>query len=198
MRTVLLSTSGLLLSIATLAGAQNATPAHAMKEATAASAAGDEAIVANALSAAPATIASGATVVTMDGRVLRKGTTDWVCMPDMPDLPFDSPMCLDAPWREVIDAWMHHRTPKVTQIGVGYMLQGDFPVSNVDPYAKAPTSTNEWVGEGTPHVMLVFPDAHQLAGFSTDSKSGGPYVMWRGTPYAHVMIPTLPPSKQSQ
>jgi hypothetical protein len=198
MRKVLLSTSALLLSIATLAGAQSAKPAHAMKQATAASAAGDEAIVANALSAAPAPVARGATVVALDGRVLRKGATKWVCMPDMPDLPFNSPMCLDEPWNELIDAWMHHRAPKVTRIGVGYMLQGDFPVSNVDPYAKAPTSTNEWVAEGTPHVMMVFPDARQLEGFSTDSKSGDPYVMWRGTPYAHVMIPTLPPPKQSR
>lgn len=193
MRTVLLSSSALMLSIATLAGAQSARPAGATSPT-----AGDEAIIADALRAAPASVASGATVVTLDGRVVRKGTTDWVCMPDMPDLPFESPMCLDAPWRETIDAWMHHRTPKVTRIGVGYMLQGDFPVSNVDPYAKAPTSTNEWVGEGTPHVMLVFPDASALESFSTDPKSGGPYVMWRGTPYAHVMIPTLPPPAPSR
>ena len=157
MRTVLLSSSAFLLSIATLANAQSARPPHAMKHADAAPAPGDDAIVANALSAAPASVASGATVVALDGRVLRKGTSHWVCMPDMPDLPFDSPMCLDTPWREVIDAWMHHRTPTITQVGVGYMLRGDFPVSNVDPYAKAPTPTNEWVGEGTPHVMMVFP-----------------------------------------
>jgi len=23
----------------------------------------------------------------------------------------------------------------------------------------------------------------------TDPKSGGPWVMWKGTPYAHVMVP---------
>jgi hypothetical protein len=198
MRTVLLSSSALLFTIAALAGAQSVQPAHAMNASASASAPNDEAMIADALSAAPASVASGATVVALDVRVLRKGTTEWVCMPDMPDLPFDSPMCLDAPWREAIDAWMHHRTPKVTKIGVGYMLQGDFPVSNVDPYAKAPTATNEWVGEGTPHVMLVFPDARDLESFSTDPKSGGPYVMWRGTPYAHVMIPTLPPPKTSR
>jgi hypothetical protein len=195
MRTVLLSSSAFLLSFATFARAQSAHPAG---ETTRPATSGDDAMVANALSAAPASLAAGATVVALDGRVLRAGTSDWVCMPDMPDLPFDSPMCLDAPWRETIDAWMHHRAPKVTTIGIGYMLQGDFPVSNVDPYAKAPTPANEWVGEGTPHIRMVFPDARALESFSTDPKSGGPYVMWRGTPYAHVMIPTLPPANASQ
>lgn len=29
----------------------------------------------------------------------------------------------------------------------------------------------------------------QLASNPTDSESGGPYVMWAGTPYAHLMVP---------
>jgi hypothetical protein len=29
-----------------------------------------------------------------------------------------------------------------------------------------------------------------LEGMSTDPDNGGPYVMWRGTDFAHVMIPT--------
>jgi len=28
-----------------------------------------------------------------------------------------------------------------------------------------------------------------LEGISTDPHNGGPFVMWKGTPYAHVMIP---------
>ena len=33
-------------------------------------------------------------------------------MPDMPDVPNDIPMCLDAPWRALIDAWMNKKQPK--------------------------------------------------------------------------------------
>ncbi len=29
----------------------------------------------------------------------------------------------------------------------------------------------------------------QEAYFSTDPHNGGPYVMWKGTPYAHLMVP---------
>ncbi len=158
--------------------------------AVARSTAADEKLIANALSAAPLSIARTASVMNHDGRLLRKGTSDWVCMPDMPDVPSNTPMCLDAPWRSFIDAWMKQQKPTVTAVGFGYMLQGDMPVSNTDPFAKAPTATNEWIANGVPHVMLLLPDAKQLQGVSGDSNNGGPWVMWRGTAWAHVMIPT--------
>lgn len=151
-----------------------------------------DALIQNALRAAPPAVAQGATV--MDGKhnVLRRGTNAWTCMPDDPAVPGDAPMCLDAPWFELISALMSKRAPKIERIGVGYMLQGDFPVSNIDPYASAPTPDNQWVADGPPHVMLVFPDAKALEGLSSDPKNGGAWVMWKGTPYAHLMIPTAP------
>ena len=146
----------------------------------------------SALSAAPAEVAAHATVALADGTILRKGSSDWVCMPDMPDVPGNSPMCLDANWREVMDAFMNHRDPDFAGTGFSYMLQGDMPVSNADPYATGPTADNEWIPNGGPHIMVVFSDHAMLEGISTDPNNGGPFVMWKGTPYAHVMIPTEP------
>jgi hypothetical protein len=186
MRPGLLLTSVLLATVSATASGQ---ATHAARG-PARPATSDQALIANALSAAPASLTAGATVMGHDGRVLRKGTSDWVCMPDMPDVPNDTPMCLDAPWRTLIDAWMHKRPVTVTQMGFGYMLQGDMPVSNVDPFATAPTSTNQWIPRGDPHVMVLVPDQKLLDGLSTDPKSGGPFVMWKGTPYAHIMLPT--------
>jgi hypothetical protein len=40
--------------------------------------------------------------------------------------------------------------------------------------------------------MMVFPDSKTLDGLPTDPNAGGPWVMWKGTPYAHLMIPTAP------
>ena len=40
-----------------------------------------------------------------------------------------------------------------------------------------------------PHLMVIFPDPKMLEGISDDPNNGGPYVMWKGTPYAHVMVP---------
>jgi hypothetical protein len=35
----------------------------------------------------------------------------------------------------------------------------------------------------------VVPNPANLEGLPTDPSSGGPFVMWKGTPYAHVMVP---------
>lgn len=68
------------------------------------------------------------------------------------------------------------------------MLAGDEGSSNIDPCAESPTEDNEWVVEG-PHVMILAPDPALLEGIPTDPRNGGPYVMWKDTPYAHVMVP---------
>lgn len=192
MRTVLLTTGVLLASLSGVAATQ-ATQGTAQRADV--RGATDQVLIDNALSAAPPSIAARATVMGHDGRVLRKGTSDWVCMPDMPDVPNDTPMCLDAPWRAFIDAWMNKRTPTVTQLGFGYMLQEDMPVSNTDPFATAPTPANQWIPRGAPHVMVLFPDQRLLDALPTDPLNGGPFVMWKGTPYAHVMVPVVARSK---
>jgi hypothetical protein len=151
----------------------------------------DEALIRNALSAAPAAVAAAAAVV-FDGRVLREGTNGWTCMPSGAVPPNNAPMCLDGTWLKFMDAYMHRTTPSFEGLGIGYMLQGDFPTSNTDPFATGPTDDNEWLEDGGPHIMLIVSDRRLLEGLSTDPHNGGPYVMWRGTPYAHIMIPTVP------
>ncbi len=37
--------------------------------------------------------------------------------------------------------------------------------------------------------MMITPDPSMLEGLPTDWTNGGPWVMWKGTPYVHVMIP---------
>lgn len=151
-----------------------------------------EAMIRSALSAAPASIAEAATVVDHKNNVLREGTNGWVCMPDDPAVPNNSPMCLDEPWRQFIDALMNKRQPQLTALGVGYMLQGDMPVSNTDPFATGPAPGNQWLQDSGPHIMIVVPDPRVLESVTTDPSRGGPWVMWKGTPYAHLMIPTVP------
>lgn len=144
----------------------------------------------DALSAAPPAIADTATVMTMEGEVLREGTGAYTCIPGQE--AGAGPMCLDAEWMRWADAWMNKTEFEPRQVGVAYMLSGDMPgggASNIDPFATEPSDDNEWVVEG-PHLMLILPDAAQLDAIGTDPDTGGPYVMWHGTPYAHVMVPT--------
>jgi steroid delta-isomerase-like uncharacterized protein len=138
----------------------------------------------SARSAAPTQISGAATILDADGTVLHQGTNGWTCIA-MPG----QPMCVDRHWMQLLDAFMHQRSEvRVDGLGIAYMLQGDAGASNVDPLAEEPTADNEWVVTG-PHLMLVVPDAALLDGLPADPRQGGPYVMWRNTPYAHVMIP---------
>ena len=156
----------------------------------------------NAESAAPRAIASGATLMewgatpTAAPVQFRAGTNGWTCFADMPSSPGNDPMCFDAAFGAWATAWMGHKTPNITSFGVAYMLQGGTDASNTDPFKMAPDSGQAWVDTG-PHVMVVVPNVQNLRGISTDPKNGGPYVMWQGTPYAHVMVPVAPPTSMA-
>ena len=155
----------------------------------------NEAKIRSAMSAAPNSIADIATIIDWPAEaggemsVLREGSRDWTCLPDMPATSGDYPMCLDQPWLLWADAWMNHKEFQATQTGFGYMLQGGTAESNIDPYADGPTEDNEWMTEGVPHLMIIVPDPEMLAGLPTTADSGGPWVMWRDTPFVHVMVP---------
>jgi hypothetical protein len=155
------------------------------------------AVIAKTTSAAPPDIGRNATVMGMgaDGKMteLRAGTNGWMCMLD---LAGDS-MCLDKEWQAWGDAWMNKKDPPKPQtVGVAYMLKGDKGASNTDPYATKPTADNQWVVSG-PHIMLLPTDVSQLAAYPTDWTKGGPWVMWKGTPYAHIMVPTTSMAKSA-
>ena len=153
--------------------AQSATPA---------------AMIEDALGAAPAAVAVGATVMTGDGKVLRQGTNGWTCMPDDPSTPDRDPMCVDKNGLAWVMAEMGHKAPPAGAIGMAYMLKGGSDSSNTDPYAKG--SAGHWITTG-PHVMILSADAARESGYPGVAKpdTSKPYVMFEGTPYAHIMLP---------
>jgi hypothetical protein len=130
--------------------------------------------------------------VTADGKMkqLRAGTNGWMCMSEANG----TPMCLDKEWQGWADGWINKKDPQVKNIGLAYMLKGDKGASNTDPYADKKTPDNQWVVSG-PHVMVIMPDPAQLDALPTDPQNGGPWVMWKGTKYAHIMMPTAPMPK---
>ncbi|WP_245499211.1 hypothetical protein [Mesorhizobium sp. M1A.F.Ca.ET.072.01.1.1] len=156
-------------------------------------AADDAALIKSAESAAPAAVASGAAVYAMDEkgnmRTLREGKTGFWCMPDNPASPGPDPMCGDANSMEWAMAWLQKKEPPKGKVGFMYMLSGGTDGSNTDPYATKPEAGNNWIETG-PHVMIVNA-MDMMNGYPTDAKpdTSKPYVMWPGTPYAHLMIP---------
>ena len=153
----------------------------------------DQDVIASAMSAAPRTVAEGATIVVMDAnnstRTLRQGTNGWTCMPDSPASPGQDPMCLDQNAMEWAGAWIGRRPPP-DKIGFVFMLAGGSDASNTDPYAASPSPGGRWVDTG-PHVMIVGPAVARMAGYprGVQPDTTQPYVMWAGTPYEHLMIP---------
>jgi hypothetical protein len=180
--------SGAAIVAATLAMTTNAQAAAAKKGPS------DKQLIASAMKAAPAKVAKGATIVTMEAdgkmRTLRQGTNGFTCMPDNPATPGPDPMCMDKNSLEWAMAWVEHKTPPAGKVGFMYMLAGGTDASNTDPYATKPEPNNSWVKTG-PHVMVVGADASFYDSYPKDAKpdTALPYVMWSGTPYQHLMIP---------
>lgn len=148
-----------------------------------------EAMIADALRAAPASILDTAVVSDLAGNILRAGTSDYTCFP-APD-GIAGPMCMDTEWRRWMAAWMGGTPFAAERLAIAYMLAGDMPdggASNIDPAAAQPTADNEWVVEG-PHMMVITPDPSVFEGIPAVIQTDGPYVMWSGTPYVHLMVP---------
>ena len=143
-------------------------------------------LIAEAKSAAPPSITDNATVKTMDGTVLKTGTNDWICYPGTQVI---GPMCNQRQWDDLLNAMMNKKPIDVKKFSISYMLAGEgdaLGVSNKDPYATEATDNNDWVKEG-PHLMILVPDSASLEGLSTNPNDPV-YVMWKGTPYAHIMV----------
>jgi hypothetical protein len=150
-------------------------------------------IIRSATSAAPRNIAEHAAVMAPDanGKMteLRAGTNGWTCLADEPDTPGVDPMCLDKAAMQWVQSWMD-KTPKPTNTvpGIVYMLQGGSDISATDPFQ---TKTDHFI-ESPPHYMIMWPFDAKATGFSTTPKKTGTWIMWAGTPYAHLMINQKP------
>lgn len=149
--------------------------------------------IASAESAAPASIARNATIVARDAggnmKTLRSGTNGWTCQPDTPSSPGPDPMCWDGNAGKWLDAYTAHKPPPGGVVGVIYMLAGGSDAGNTDPFATKPHQGEDWVTTG-PHIMIV-GSKEVLSGYPAGAKpdTSAPYVMWAGTPYAHLMVP---------
>jgi hypothetical protein len=186
------------LSDPSISSAQHSMPASTSKAPAKMT---DAQKIANAMSAAPAAIAKNATIMDWPDkeggkpRQLRAGNNGWVCFPNSP-MEFlgasgNDPMCFDKAWQSWAEAWEKKVAPKIEGPGIAYMLRGDRGASNTDPFATGQTANNDWV-VSPPHIMVLYTDPKLLDAYPTDPKNGGPWVMWKGTPYAHLMVPVAP------
>ncbi len=148
-------------------------------------------------SAAPAYIGDNATIIGASGKVLRKGANGWRCEPfmPMPEGGFKSAhetaaACSDKNAVAWANAYKANKTPDLEADGWIWMLHGDLGVDNFTPYTDGQKNAgHKHFIESGAHMMLMPKDPKSLDGQSTDYTNGGPYVMFKGTPYVHLMIP---------
>lgn len=145
-----------------------------------------------ALSAAPPDVAKAAKIVDIDDQgkmtVLRDGSNGFTCVPGHPGVVGDVAMCADAAAMQWVADFMAHKSrPTNTQPGVMYMLAGGTDWSATDPFATSGTPIKE-----PPHWMIMWPFDPKSSGLPTTPKQTGTWIMYAGTPWAHLMINQRP------
>jgi hypothetical protein len=147
-----------------------------------------EAKIERAMSAGPPEIARSAKIVDKDAQghtvVLREGSNGFTCMPGNPNVVGDPPMCADQPSMQwAADFAARRPKPTNTVPGITYMLAGATQRSDSDPYDQ--TSPPIAIG---PHWMIMWPFEAKATGLPTTHRDRGAYIMWNGSPYAHLHI----------
>ena len=180
------ATSVLLIAGIFIRGAAQTEPSH--QTSSVASDDSTEIKIARAISAGPADVAKTARIVDTNAQgkmvILREGNNGFTCMPGNPKAVGEPPMCVDAAamqWYE--DAKAHKPKPTNTVPGITYMLAGATQRSDSDP-----TDTTSMPIEIGPHWMILWPFDPKTTGLPTTHKPTGAYIMWAGTPYAHLHI----------
>ena len=148
--------------------------------------------VARALSAAPANVAKAAKVVDLDSKgnetLLREGTNGFTCFPGQPGVVGGQPYCAnEAALQWERDFAAHKPKPTNAEPGIEYMLLGGSDWSGSDPNAASGTPIQE-----PPHWMIMWPFDAKTTGLPVEAKQTGAWIMWAGTPYAHLMINQRP------
>ena len=149
--------------------------------------------------AAPDFIGNFATVIGIDGSVLREGSNGWICQSanprPVPDQGWGSAheamaACHDGEGMKWMMGYMAGKKPEMTRDTFMWMLHGDMGEDNTTAgvFDEENAEPGQWIESG-PHLMLMPKDPMTLKDFSSDFTTGAPYVMFAGTDYAHLMIP---------
>lgn len=145
-----------------------------------------------AVSGAPARIAASAAIARIDPTQktvtqLRAGTNGFTCsvIPDGTNAPF----CGDkSAWAWFAAAFTGQPKPPNTEPGVSYMMQGGVHYETASGEIVMAKGANTKDVKEPPHWMLMWPIDPATSGLPTKPNPSGVYVMFAGTPYAHLMV----------
>ena len=145
-----------------------------------------------ALSAAPAHIAKEAGVMLFgaNGKLTeaKKSENGFTCVPTVLNLPDPDPMCMDgAAYQWLTDLLNNAPKPSNTVPGVAYMARGGSHFEK-DKKVVMQKEAGAKVVKEPPHWMLMWPFDPAATKLPTAPNPSGSYIMFDGSPYAHLMI----------
>ena len=144
-----------------------------------------------AISGAPPHIAkeAGIMIYGADGKLteIKKSANGFTCIPSVMNLPDPDPMCMDTAVQQWLTDLMNN-APKPTNTvpGIAYMARGG---SHFEKDRKVVMS-----GDGAkimkepPHWMVMWPFDAAATKLPTAPNPSGVYIMFEGSPYAHLMV----------
>jgi len=145
-----------------------------------------------ALSAAPSRISKDAAVMLPDetGKLaeVKKGTNGFTCIPTVNNRPERDPMCFDAAVGQWVDALVNKKDkPGNTVPGISYMARGGYHWEKDGKILMGEVPGAKLVKE-PPHWMLMWPFDSKEAKLPTLPNPSGVYIMFDGSPFAHLMV----------
>lgn len=153
----------------------------------------DEELIRTAMSAAPPHISRDATIMAPgpDGklRVLKEGTSEFTCLADLSGQEAPDPVCAD----KAATAWLtsffnKEEKPANTAPGVAYMGLGGWHWEKDGQIVMDPATPGAKRVKEPPHWMLLWPADVRATALPVMQSRFGTYIMYSGTPYAHLMV----------
>lgn len=145
-----------------------------------------------AQTAAPSHISKDATIMVYgdDGKLVeaKKGSNGFTCIPAIENAPEPDPVCMDPAVQQWASDFLSG-APKPTNTvpGVAYMAKGGYhwmkdgkALLKEEPGAKLVKEPAHW--------MIIWAFQAEAAKLPTHPNPGGAWIMFEGTPYAHLMI----------
>ena len=151
----------------------------------------DAAYIRKAEGGAPFSISKDARIARFDKdgnvNVVRDGSNDFTCA-SIPQMGIPA-YCADKnAWDWMTSAMSHKDKPSNNEPGIAYMMQGGVHYETADGKIEMMPSAKTHNVKEPPHWMLMWPLDPTKTGLPTLPNPGGAYVMFAGTPYAHLMV----------
>lgn len=151
-----------------------------------------EEMIKTAMSAAPDKISKEATVMVPgpDGKLTmaKQGTNEFTCIPDISGQETPDPFCGDkAAMQWMNDLVSKKERPSNTEPGIAYMAKGGWHWEKDGKILSGPEPDAKRMKE-PPHWMVFWPFDTEETSLPAEPGRFGAYVMYEGTPYAHLMV----------